>query len=359
MIKEQRYTELDGLRGLAAFVVVVHHAFLVSPGLADSYQGQRAQLTGGWWLTHTPLHLVWDGPAAVIVFFVLSGFVLTLPFLREQPALTWRSYYPRRLVRLYVPTIASVLVAVATVLVFGRAQASSWWISDHELQLTAKLLAQDAVLLFGTSSLNSPLWSLRWEVFFSLLLPLYVVAARRWLALPGIVACLALIHYAESDYLHLLPVFALGSFLAAGRHDIARWAPRLPRAVWPALLVVAFACLNSPWYPVTIPPERALTAAGALLLVAVFAWWPGVKPVATHTIVQWLGRISFSLYLVHEPIVVSIAQLTRSASPWVSIALSAPVALAVAAAFYRWVEVPAHRASRQVGVWADGRRRAA
>lgn len=79
-----RVRALDGIRGLAAVVVVVHHTFLVSPLLANPYQNPYDVRPGtiAWWATYTPLHLFWDGTEAVFVFFVLSGFVLSLPLAR-------------------------------------------------------------------------------------------------------------------------------------------------------------------------------------------------------------------------------------------------------------------------------------
>lgn len=75
-----RLPALDGLRGVAALVVVAFHVLLLSPSFAD-----RAEAGPGlrpadpsWWLTHAPLYLLWAGQQAVFLFFVLSGFVLTL-----------------------------------------------------------------------------------------------------------------------------------------------------------------------------------------------------------------------------------------------------------------------------------------
>jgi len=74
-----RYTSLDGLRGLASLVVLVHHCFLISPQLAAAVDsnGTGPFESWVWWVTFTPVHLLWAGQEAVIVFFILSGFVLT------------------------------------------------------------------------------------------------------------------------------------------------------------------------------------------------------------------------------------------------------------------------------------------
>ena len=57
--------------------------------------------------------------------------------------------------------------------------------------------------------------------------------------------------------------------------------------------------------------------------------------------VQWMGRVSFSLYLVHEPIVVSTAYALGGRPPvWAEMLIAVPVALLVAEGFYRGVEVP-------------------
>src|SRR5205814_1190229 len=99
---------LDGLRGLAALVVVVHHCLLTSPTLARAYlPGHRALGPGAAALTYSPLHLFWAGSEAVIVFFVLSGFVLTLAVSGDRA--DWLRYYPRRMLRLYVPVVGSVV----------------------------------------------------------------------------------------------------------------------------------------------------------------------------------------------------------------------------------------------------------
>ena len=93
-----RVVSLDGLRGLAALVVMVHHGLLTWPALAAQYDGPNRG-SGTWWLTFTPLHLIWAGTEAVVVFFVLSGIVLTRPFLLRRGG-GWPAYYGRRLLRL-------------------------------------------------------------------------------------------------------------------------------------------------------------------------------------------------------------------------------------------------------------------
>jgi peptidoglycan/LPS O-acetylase OafA/YrhL len=72
-----RIGALDGLRAVAAGVVLVHHALLTDPAPATAYTRPEAGDSGWRWvLLHSPLQVVWGGTQAVFVFFVLSGYVL-------------------------------------------------------------------------------------------------------------------------------------------------------------------------------------------------------------------------------------------------------------------------------------------
>ena len=63
-----RVAGLDGLRGIAALVVVIHHALLTQPQLAGVYLGHYPNAGGNWVLTETPAHLLWGGHEAVREF---------------------------------------------------------------------------------------------------------------------------------------------------------------------------------------------------------------------------------------------------------------------------------------------------
>ena len=97
-----RYGELDGLRGLAALAVFLSHVSLMLP--APSFF-ERAALT--------PLHVLWDGAAAVDLFFVLSGFVLALPFVGDTAReLSYPAFMLRRALRILPAYWASLLLAL-------------------------------------------------------------------------------------------------------------------------------------------------------------------------------------------------------------------------------------------------------
>src|SRR5579871_5000823 len=80
-----RVVSLDALRGLAAATVVLHHSLVVYPQFWAAYLPNRILSTPIKVLARTPLHLAWGGLEAVVVFFVLSGYVLSLPFLGQYP----------------------------------------------------------------------------------------------------------------------------------------------------------------------------------------------------------------------------------------------------------------------------------
>ena len=81
-----RLIELDGLRGLAAVVVLIHHALETVPALAEVGARPGTVPTGTFnrILTQSPLHLLWAGHEAVLIFFVLSGVALTSPAARRH-----------------------------------------------------------------------------------------------------------------------------------------------------------------------------------------------------------------------------------------------------------------------------------
>src|SRR5690606_33375733 len=105
MHSKARLEELDSLRGLAALVVLSQHVLftIVEPPPIIDY---------------TPLHLLWAGHEAVIFFFVLSGFVLALPFVDGRP-FDYGPYAIKRVFRIWLPyvvaTAAALLIASVTV----------------------------------------------------------------------------------------------------------------------------------------------------------------------------------------------------------------------------------------------------
>lgn len=183
MAKERathRVACLDGVRGVACLAVVVYHCVMTGPGSpVDAGVANAAPWSLPWLIGRSPLHLLWDGTFAVYVFFALSGYVLTLQ-MGKADAWAWTRYYPRRLLRLYLPVVGSILFAGACAALVPRVSepSESGWMTEHVGTSLSNGFV--GVLLVHNVRLNSVLWSLHWEVIFSLLLPLAVLVARRF-----------------------------------------------------------------------------------------------------------------------------------------------------------------------------------
>lgn len=351
-----RITQLDGLRGLAALMVVIFHSLLVVPVYGERVRVGLSPSDGWtWWTRDTPLGALWNGGVAVLVFFVLSGFVLAVPFINASRDASWLEYYPRRLVRLYLPVWGAAVFALSMFVLFPRRDdpAQSWWVNRHDVPLALKPLLADVVLVRGTSWYNSPLWSLQYEVYFSLLLPivLFVVTRlqRGWVLL--VVVLTLTVHVGASlgnGFLKYMPIFALGVVLAVKRDSLHRAAERAASRHWIVLLILSIVLMNPRLLPFA-SSNLPLEALGATLLVIIFYGWGSARRLGNAGVVQWLGTRSFSLYLTHEPVIVSIAVATGWTNPIAVMAAALPLSLLVCAAFYRLVEAPSHRASRVAG----------
>jgi peptidoglycan/LPS O-acetylase OafA/YrhL len=371
-LERGRVRALDGLRGLAALVVLEHHALLAAvPRLAGPYGNGPLPARGSleWLLVYTPLHVFWAGPEFVVVFFVLSGFVLSLPVARGG-RLRIAAYYPARLLRLYLPVWAALALAAGLhVAVSHRVvPGASWWLNAHAQPLSTRALRWDALLErhAGDWGFTSVLWSLHWEVLFSLALPALLPLALRaragvWNAL-AIALCFGAIaeHGASGgvsgEYLLELPPFVLGVLLAFRHEQLARLAARLAArtvgnvALELALGAVAVGGLSADWWlPAGIETAPLVAAGACAALVAALVVGSCGRVLCSRPL-RWSGRRAFSIYLVHEPLVVALAfALGGRPAPVAFVVLATVSALALAAVFFVVAEAPAHRLARR---WA-------
>jgi peptidoglycan/LPS O-acetylase OafA/YrhL len=391
-----RLVALDALRGVAALIVLVHHVSMTAPSVSAAYSSSTnvAVFSPAWWVTLSPLKILFAGPEFVLVFFVLSGFVLVLTPLRRWPwthrvarrpggadidasapdedappaGYDWLAYYPRRIVRLAIPVIVSVGLAAMWILLVPRTGDGGAWMAKQgspDLGIGNLLREASIVGYTGRPDVNPPLWSLAWEMWYSLLLPvgvIFAVATRRWtLAWVGLLLAASTTGYLLGiEPLMYLPAFGLGALLAANFEGLQARSARLARrpggtALWSLiallgpLLLIAYwllrPMLSAPWGDLAL----ALRVPGAALIVATVALWPPVQRMLGGRLLAWLARISFSLYLVHFPVVVTFGQLAGPEHWWWGALVSVPVSLALAQLMYRWVELPAQTLAARAG----------
>ncbi|MCW2992943.1 MAG: acyltransferase [Conexibacter sp.] len=359
----ERLPALDGLRGVAALVVLLSHVVEASVAPLSATLALGGDPGGlAHWFMRTPLAVVWAGPELVIVFFVLSGFVLTRA-LRAQPT-ALRAFLSARAVRLYLPAWLSLIPAAALLLLVPRAAGAggagvSFWLDGYAHPVGLSQVARDMALVLpdhvgaGEGTLNGVLWSLRWEVLFSLALPflLRVEGLLRRLAVPLLAAVLLTVDAAHGHAALMFgPPFLVGVVLALHEPEVRAWRARLAGRGAPVAVGLVLCLLSADlWLPEAVRgegPGGALVVAGAGLAVLCPLVYASVARRLERRPVQWLGSRSFSLYLVHHPIVLAFAFGLHAPPFAVLAALAIPSSLLAAELFHRAAERPCHRLAR-------------
>jgi peptidoglycan/LPS O-acetylase OafA/YrhL len=360
-----RLRALDGVRGVAAVVVVIYHVSLIARPFATGGGRAEAVWTG---VTESPLKLLFAGTEAVLVFFVLSGLVVALPLLRRSTS--WAAFFASRLVRLYVPVWGALVFAVALIALVPRregAVSSGEWIDEaNASSVSVGSFLREASLTPASYDIVNTLWSLRWELVFTALLPVAIGVAllvRRSLValvITGLAAAATTVigRVLGVDALVYLPVFLLGTLVAVRLDDLLAWARLRPRPLlWSVVGSVSALLLIASWLARPFAPPRTivsevlwgLAGLGALGLVIVAVCSPALDRLLSARVPQWAGRVSFSLYLVHVPVLATIAYAVGDRWWWVVGLVGVPLSLVIAELFFRFVERPSHGLARRTG----------
>lgn len=340
--------DIDGLRAVAVSIIVLFH-FGVS------------SLSGGF--------------VGVDVFFVISGFLITKLILEDirQGRFTLGNFYHRR-VRRIAP---SLLATLALTLAVGYFVLSPAHFEDLGLATQATILSLSNVLFwtqsgyFDTDAIYKPLlhtWSLAVEEQFYFVWPLLLVflikkttPARALLCLSG----LSVVSLGSAEVLlsrdpaaaFFLPLFRIYEFgfgaALAMMGRIARPGAGAHLASLVGLALIIGAGLGYSEH-MRFPGLSALVpCAGAALLI-----YSGPQGIVNRVLairhIRYVGLISYSLYLVHWPMLVYFAYYRGVPDTWVEIVGLSGAALALGAVFYHFVETP-FRKKGSAGFWISGK----
>ncbi|MGH8780380.1 acyltransferase family protein [Paraburkholderia sp.] len=359
----QYYPQLDALRGIAALMVVINHFVLLGP-LA--------------WVPKTPLRVVALGHEAVLLFFTLSGFVLTLQ-LRSRHGITYRNYLIKRICRIYLPYLAVLIITFSIVnalTVHPVKWAGGWFNAVWSGPFTGTEIT-DHLLFIGqykAGQMIPVIWSLIYEMRISLIMPLVVFCLARAPASACVVAALAVSMLAfalvpragassanfDGDWAmtaHYLGIFIAGATLALHQPAWRQWLAtgRRTEAALAGSLVLYFvsrstmSVMSGAIGQFIFDWCVAAGAAGIICTAIVssrFAAVLAMRPVA------FLGTISYSLYLTHAVVLVTVIHLMPSPdSMWHAIAIAAALVIPVAAIVHLVVE----RQTIMLGQFLTGR----
>jgi peptidoglycan/LPS O-acetylase OafA/YrhL len=325
----ERVAYVDGLRGLAALAVLGFHAtHYWCKGLAPD----------------NPFAFFFRlGTYGVDLFFVLSGFCLAYPFLRTGRPLDVVRYASRRIVRILPPYYAAIAV-LAVALVAAGTVPDFWSILTQAL-----FLDRDARFLSVT------FWTLpleiRWYFIFPLVLWLWTVSPRAFFVLAGVAVVAFQLTTAGAMDLYALPAFMLG--IAAADFSLHESLPLRSIALLAGALLAAALVLDwvsgppkyvPPFNGVdvrdTLPPLRILWQLVAFAWVLLASSWRPLQRVLGVPPLALAGAASYSIYLIHVPVVQAVHVHFPALGPLLESLASAVAGIAAGLAFWRVFEFP-------------------
>jgi peptidoglycan/LPS O-acetylase OafA/YrhL len=324
---------LDGLRGIAILLVLFWHAGVAPRG---------------------------SGHAGVTLFFVLSGYLITRLLIEEREAhggIDLLAFYRRRILRLFPALVAVGLAVSAWYAVSGSAHLIAADVGAAWLYVTNFM-----IIAGHDQGVMAHAWTLSIEEHFYLLWPAFLILVlARWpiagmvglLIYIGVVAVVHVLFWSPDTH-HLLhkgtplrlDALLLGCLLALR-----------PQRFGILTLAVAIGGIGLVAVSRDEPGMIRFALTAAALSSVVLVSWAASRP---STPLAWgplvgMGKVSYGAYLWHAPLFALVApQLIDLGLPSVArAALLVPLAIIVAVASYRWIELPFLRRKR-----ASPRRRA-
>jgi len=328
---------LQSLRGLAALSVIIGHGLIVLPPTLFAWA-----ISG-----------IFEQDAAVVFFYVLSGFVLSQSLRRDS------RFFPfllRRLARLLPVLWASLAAAIVVSIVVAGPPiegASDWYNVYRSVDTSLHAIVMNATAL--SWRINSVMWSVQIELFVIPLLPLAVLGTRRvtpsqaLIILGGMcVLAVLLLDHIEARPIAYLYCFYIGLLLpkAASARLLQPFFRPAPVLV---SLAVTYVFSEVHLYP---PCKHIVDALVSAQLILYVIQSPAAVRFLHHPSLVLLGDVSYSLYAFGQVTLTLVAYAMFSVLPpgsWGDhpavfvvglIGLTIALAFPIAVASFRWIELP-------------------
>ncbi|MGE7787435.1 acyltransferase family protein [Bacillus cereus] len=371
----KRYPELDSLRGLAALFVLFYHCLRIFPEFdigAPDYKNN----SDSWFiniLLNTPLRLVWAGHESVILFFILSGFVLSLPYYKNQK-IEYKTYLVKRTVRIYIPYFVATALAIAANLLLsknGISTYSDWFNRIWTYEASLSDIINHVLFLgdYNANQYNTVIWSLVHEMRISIIFPfvMFFVLRFNWKYNISLSFALSLISFvllkvfmptSNTNFIitiHYTSMFIIGALLAKHIDVISNYFKKLSKSskIIVFLIAVLSYTYNGLFSNIEIIhkfliDEYAIAIGGSLFIIIalssdVFSELLNLRPIL------FLGKISYSLYLYHTIILFSLIYIFNDMLP-ISIILFSTIILSLilSSIFYYLVESPSMKLGKKI-----------
>lgn len=369
MNQSNRFHSLDSLRGIACLQVLIGHCVEGISSLEWMYKLPEVQPAHNWlfYLAYSPLHMLVSGPNAVKLFFILSGFVLSLPFYNNDVSTTnYIPFFIKRILRIYLPCLAIICVVLCVKWTIYNPEATLGY--GHSIKgylgmpIEGFIWVEIFLLLNYITTLLPVVWTLPPEIKLSLILPFFVYLLKR----VGLIGCSLIVlgftflyklgaavgiiqFWPDFVTLYYMTFFLLGAVVCKYRQPIMQWIDSL-QPIWFYTLLIISLYLYTFDYSLWWLPEQLLTVlikyrdyvvAIPSVLFLLFALSKQLDPVFSNRYFVFIGKISFSLYLVHHIVILSCVYLLgKFVNQYFVIGLALACSFPLSYLFYKWVEIP-------------------
>lgn len=348
--KQERFHFLDGLRAIAASMVVIHHSFTAN--IMRYTAAHKINFLGSLFS--------YIAAYGVDLFFVLSGVVLLRPYLRRERTFKTGNYFIRRAKRIYPPYFVALIFASLVILYLNYFPT---WYNERGMRMTFswwETLKEAALINFDGAYYNLAWWSLQIEILFYIMVPVIILVYPHRERLNNLRVALAII--TGTIVTILLQLFFNGYYpnIYTQQYVVLNIGRSLEYPVCFLMGILLAA------YDFNIRHACAFFAGGVLLIAGSWYYQPlvhsayglifagvitvafnarGFRKMLSTPFMIWLGERSYSLFLVHFSVFYFVDSMISRITPErnamyavLSRGVGIPLALFAAMLLFHFVE---------------------
>lgn len=366
MVDNSRIKALDSLRGLASITVVIAHAcgILIKGHTYDEY---------------TPLYLFRAAHESVIFFFLLSGYVLTYQ-IYKQNYFNYKKFIIQRLFRIYIPYIVTIIFIFILYSYINNIKNPQRQLSFMTTD-TYEAIINHIVLIgnFNTNDYDNVIWSLVHELRVALIFPvlLYIISFK-WrnvlffflvsslLVGTGVIFNINKSEGYNNSYLytlHYFSFFIMGGYIVKYNKYLTDWFLELNPKTKRIILIITLLIFNYSRMIFLIPHKFKFfeisilgefiadwfTAISAVFFIISAIHIKNQRNWLLHPVLLTFGKLSYSLYLVHLPIMLTFFTLYPNSNKGIVMLTSVISVIGFAFILNKYVEKPSAILGKKLG----------